>query len=794
MLSRKRSLKPLITAAVLGAVLLILAFLLSYRMGYIVTNKQWRKTALKLQKSERRIGYLVGSEDRLLLRVTPQDPKIKLVSYLNLPSETADEEQTYKYALKVQYLNKDMEPVREMTLWEKTRKTRIHDPEKNVYLESVFYLNGDKVPADGRVSMLTLSDMNNFDGFLAISLHSPENHTAAVTAFSRVNMRTYGQFKPQIGSHIIDKEDVSSATLYGLDFVTKREKKRSRDYTWEQIPAYGDAGEDYFPQTLFLNDISMAEVKEEKPSQETAPVEYDRTVYYRTAPKDGKEPIVIAVPRIYGGGAFEFKTVCRPTFENETDAGSRPQEAELSYRLHYEFTGSSDQNVYTYQGVTSLSPYAVIGEPENGSEYAGLPSSFHLKAPRDAEEVRFWAGQPLHLAFYASPEQKPAVQRILPEPEQEQAELKMKDESSRTWFYFRPANYDALNRQNRLTEIKLPKGMLDIPYLSDKTVKQWYKRIQSQESAVHIPENYESARLILEPNKPALPELLKGAVPGLSAPKFKWKVYDYYELTPGSPQRFTFCDSRFPSSRFVDVSLLYILDQTSQKPDISIWLDDSQMSMRPLSLIDRRRLENVDAGEHKVLIESGNPADRFFINQEPVRKTEPERWSMRTLYELTDAVASRVKMIKSNDGVVSLNAMVYFSTGSTGYSGQGRRPNYSNPSEGSNGDQAADDFAVIRIQCLNERNMEPGKPYPRKTSLVRTFRIYTGRLPLSDIIDFSDGSSEKWLEPVNCIFPLFEDMPCGEIKFILSLEKGEKVYLRLFSLQEEPREETLMFY
>ncbi|MHC4831489.1 MAG: hypothetical protein ACYTFT_14230, partial [Planctomycetota bacterium] len=218
--------------------------------------------------SERLLCHVIGSETPLVLRLTPQDREIRLITNLELRRSMLSraagaklkntEDPDILYGIRCDYLDEMKNPIWRTTYWERTRKTRVRAPGELIDREEVFSGNPDFLPCDSRTTYLLVEEPVG-RGARLLQLTVVSSTIDGTEADLRTMARAYRSVE-------LSDEDAATrwyrlsdhrraqlmqrVNLFPPDLVPDGDRARVLKRQWGRIPAEPIAGKD--PETVNL--------------------------------------------------------------------------------------------------------------------------------------------------------------------------------------------------------------------------------------------------------------------------------------------------------------------------------------------------------------------------------------------------------------------------------------------------------------------------------------------------------------------------------------------------------------
>lgn len=402
------------------------------------------------------------------------------------------------------------------------------------------------------------------------------------------------------------------------------------------------------------------------------------------------------------------------------------------YEVFYDLLDADGKPIASgrYEATALPTPFDYYeAEALNPDVAPSAPEFYQLPIPPDARTLRLRTSRVAEVAFYAQDTLRERVYRVPTKEERSRNLLFFDCENppDGEWRYFRPENYEALDRQNRAVGVRW--FCRALRRKSDEIDRNLRIRAVDPLFRAVKPETYVESVEILERSEG--PEVADEMT--------------FFEVAEGLPFQIRLADPQNPHHR-LPVGFEVVRDRPFPRPP-RVWLDGGVF--RPVVLPQtpgRLLLDEIPQGVRTVRLEDESGA-RLFVNREP---SPPARslWRRRTAYRLTRPVF--VTVPKSGLASQTLHVVVYAKDASP------RR---------------------LTVQVVNPPPLLPGPEF--------AWQRRTWQLDAWEPCDsFDPQTGERYTRRLTVFIPFNEAFPPGE--YLLQLSLSSEGLGRFFVVDDEP--------
>jgi hypothetical protein len=350
----------------------------------------------KLAQTHKRTVYILDRQQWTEFPLAPQQQSVKVLSNASIPRAVSlDRELQWHYALHYQILDNQNKLLKEHVYHHRTSVTVYQDSQTKEQIRTVFYIDPNKQPTDGRNIYINLSDISEA-ARLRVRLHSIDS--AILDVAIRVYQRqTTDEFKlDYLWQRLNDKQKQTLArgSIYEHDLLHEQERRNLLRENYAVTGPLGIVGKGYQPKDIYIHQYVEGEIirsqvqnyglfidaqhwvtiplvesggpirlqfNEALPLPEQNPIQLPAIVkikWYGHRSKERQEHTFIwdkdhkVFARDFAGGLLEIKVIAKkgitPATDRTTEPSSKVTEQPTTLRV---FTKSADK-VQTLQEIT----------------------------------------------------------------------------------------------------------------------------------------------------------------------------------------------------------------------------------------------------------------------------------------------------------------------------------------------------------------------------------------------------------------------------------------------------------
>lgn len=197
--------------------------------------------------------YVLDQERWVEFPIPGQSGRLKVVSNASLdPERAAQPDAEWPYALRYQLVDGTGRVLEDAVYHHRTAVSWYRPPGAPQPLTAAFYLDGRRVPADGRLMMI---DLHEAAGATRLRLRLASRAAGLEAVVARVYAREH-LFEPPTAfrwqrTARRQQEALARASVYGLELLRESEQTHLLRLRWNPVGPLGIAGQDYQGQRLY---------------------------------------------------------------------------------------------------------------------------------------------------------------------------------------------------------------------------------------------------------------------------------------------------------------------------------------------------------------------------------------------------------------------------------------------------------------------------------------------------------------------------------------------------------------
>jgi hypothetical protein len=762
----------------------------------------------QIANSETSLCYRLPSQEWLEFSLPLWTDQLKILSNAELLQYSPTKDVQYHYALDYQVLNDQGQTVHSGVYHHRTEMTPYLIPGKDKTTSLHYYTKSRLIPADGKQLKINLRSVRSQGNIsrLRLKLHSADPAIASVVV--RVYFPEYS-FEPEI-SYLWDRlpprtrQRLAEGNVYPKEFLSKQEQKNLVRELWRPIAPNGVQGQDYQLQRLYRLQAEKAIPQRKDPiipkglviapgHRATIPVPQEgRSLQLKIQRLDipNKEPfhfgmnwygkeinesrqhvLTISKPLKkyqdhFSGGLIELwsdtkvnvkiyaiqddtkieiepislylrtyqATIERPVVYsiNHIQRQKTPLKVDFrilssdngnaTARVEYQFkdtSGKGTNGSLHLQAPTSL--YDRLPKKKE-SFFVTEPVSFSFLLPANISKINFSSGENVLVTAYNRPLGLPQKTRV---PEDYYAQSRH-IQSQPTWFMFYPDNYKELFIHHQSV-------LLTLQYHPPERDPRLLKGVYKWEA--FRPHGNWSGAFLFTPRDIKEP-LRKKALPAAYTPL---PLNQPVEVTLASPDNL----------KAFRPKLVYFA-KTGTMKSVKVFLNGVLHFQHPLEgSRGSWTLPPVPAGKNFIRIEASF-GTKVYMNHLVSKKTD----HILKFANRIDTTGLSFSFYKQTSGQESLSMKLF-----SPYSSQKRS------------------VFKVTIDPLHKRKKGP---YNKLTMLERIFEVLPTKKGQPVPIMHSENEYLTTGQPF--FFPLGDDLPSGEYRFRVDLQKGPGGYLQMYTI------------
>ncbi len=209
----------------------------------------------QLAQAQKRTVYVLERQDWTEFPLLPSIQLIKVLSNASVPRALSlNSELEWRYVLQYQILDKEGKLLTERNYHHRTKATVYQDHHTQKMVRTVFYIDPNQQPTDGRNMLINLKDMPDA-ALLRFRVQSadPEVIDVAIRVYWR---QTTDEYKLGYRWHRLSerqKLDLARGNIYEPDLLNEPEKRNLLQETWAVMGPLGVAGHEYQPRDIYIH-------------------------------------------------------------------------------------------------------------------------------------------------------------------------------------------------------------------------------------------------------------------------------------------------------------------------------------------------------------------------------------------------------------------------------------------------------------------------------------------------------------------------------------------------------------
>ncbi|VAX09264.1 hypothetical protein MNBD_GAMMA26-707, partial [hydrothermal vent metagenome] len=240
----------------LGLLLLLLisgGWLLGEGMTFYDNYQQAKYRSAWIDQGIGSTSYVLSRTQWLEFEIPEQHQVVRVLSNASLkPEQWELEDENYHYQIEYQILDGDGKVLSESLYYLRSHVSQPKEDEQLGKVPRQFYTEGDLLPADGRVMLLNLHNLEQPKRF-RLRLHSqdPQLEDVVVRCYLQEGVAEHKLAYQWVRMSERKREYLARGSIYAHELLTEVEKRNLLKNIWYPVGPNGVRGEDYHDRALY---------------------------------------------------------------------------------------------------------------------------------------------------------------------------------------------------------------------------------------------------------------------------------------------------------------------------------------------------------------------------------------------------------------------------------------------------------------------------------------------------------------------------------------------------------------